>query len=231
MQNLRGKGIAVCGGGNNLKEAPRHRHDRQRAAGGNVGYTLVPPNIGPYATDTSWELAPVNLQTLAGGYHHRARQRGYRHSLFPLGHEYTKDPIPPNRTPRAPPSTLGPIWCSASTHTGCRLSKVQGAAHHLRPRQFRLRPGLVAPHAGRLSAAPLLARHDARERWLGTGAHQDRCQPRAMTPAEAVGVSTGCGRAPICWPVANTGWGKYLFPALSSTRLTHSVEYAVAAPR
>ncbi|MGH2516545.1 MAG: CapA family protein, partial [Ktedonobacterales bacterium] len=100
--NLRGHGIAVCGGGQTLDEA--RQPALAQAKGVRVallGYDGILPQ-GPYATSTTPGIAPIDLSTLA---HDLAAARQHADLVIPYFHwgiEYTKDPTSDQqRTARA----------------------------------------------------------------------------------------------------------------------------------
>jgi poly-gamma-glutamate synthesis protein (capsule biosynthesis protein) len=190
MQNLRGKGIAVCGGGNNLKEARAPIVTTAKGLRvGMLGYTLVPPNIGPYATDSSWGLAPVNLQTLPEDITTTRANADIVIPYFHWGIEYTKDPIRAQQNAARTAIDAGadmvlgvhPHWVQAIEEYKGRL--IIYALGNFVFDQDWSRPTLE----GFLLHLYWRGTTLASARWVPV-LDQDRCQPRAMTPAEAVGV-------------------------------------------
>src|SRR5690348_5581278 len=102
IATLRGKGIAVCGGGNTLDEA---RAPAIVSAKGTrvalLGYDMIPPQ-GAYATTGSPGLAPVDLETLPRDIATARAKADLVIPYFHWGIEYTKVPtIDQQRTARA----------------------------------------------------------------------------------------------------------------------------------
>jgi poly-gamma-glutamate capsule biosynthesis protein CapA/YwtB (metallophosphatase superfamily) len=92
LQTLDSHNIAVCGGGNTLAEARRPAimtAKGLRAA--LLGYDMIAPQ-GPFATQTSSGLAPVDLETLSADIAAAREQADLVIPYFHWGIEYTKDP-------------------------------------------------------------------------------------------------------------------------------------------
>ncbi len=189
ITTLRGKGIAVCGGGNTLDEA---RAPAIVSAKGTrvalLGYDMIPPQ-GAYATASSPGLAPVDLETLP---HDIAAARAKADLVIPYFHwgiEYTKVPtIDQQRTARAA------IDAGADMVLGNHPHWVQG----------------IESYKGRLivySFGNFVFDQDwsrpTREGvmihlyWRGTTLagirivpvlDENRCQPRILAPAESVDI-------------------------------------------
>lgn len=190
VQNLRGSGIGVCGGGNNLKEACAPAVVTAKGLRvAMLGYTLVPPNVGPYASETSWGLAPVNLQTLPQNIADARKQADLVIPYFHWGVEYTKDPIYNQQQ-------------AARTAIDAGADMVLGVHPHWVQAIEEYKGRLIIYALGNFVfdqdwSRPTLEGFMLHLYWRGTTLasvrwvpvlDQDRCQPRAMTPAEAVGV-------------------------------------------
>jgi poly-gamma-glutamate capsule biosynthesis protein CapA/YwtB (metallophosphatase superfamily) len=92
LSTLRSKNIAVCGGGKNLAEA---RKPAVASAKGQrvamLGYCLVPPQ-GPFATGSTWGLAPANAAFLPQDIKAARQQADIVIPYFHWGIEYTNTP-------------------------------------------------------------------------------------------------------------------------------------------
>ena len=191
VSNLRNNGIAVCGGGDNLKEA--RSPATVTAKGLRVamhGYCMTPPGAqGPFATDTSWGLAPVDTETLAEDI---AAARATADLVIPYFHwgiEYTKDPIKAQQTAARAAIDAGadmvlgvhPHWVQAIEEYKGKLI-IYALGNFIFDQDWS-RPTLE----GFLLHLYWRGSTLVSARWVPT-LDQDRCQPRAMTPAEAVGV-------------------------------------------
>lgn len=190
VQNLRSKGFGVCGGGNNLKEACAPAIATAKGTRvAMLGYTLVPPNVGPYATATSWGLAPVNLDTLPKDIAAARQKADLVIPYFHWGVEYTKDPIHNQQNAARAAIDAGadmvlgvhPHWVQAIEEYKGRLI-IYALGNFIFDQDWS-RPTLE----GFLLHLYWRGTTLASVRWVPV-LDQDRCQPRTMTPAEAVGV-------------------------------------------
>ncbi|HEU5347110.1 MAG TPA: CapA family protein, partial [Ktedonobacterales bacterium] len=191
LKNLRDGGIAPCGGGNNLKEA--RAPAIVTAKGLRVamhGYCMTPPGAqGPFATETSWGLAPVDLETLPRDI---AASRAKADIVIPYFHwgiEYTKDPIKAQQNAARTAIDAGadmvlgvhPHWVQAIEEYKGRLI-IYALGNFIFDQDWS-RPTLE----GFLLHLYWRGKTLISVRWVPT-LDQDRCQPRIMAPAEAVGV-------------------------------------------
>ena len=191
LRVLRGAEIGVCGGGNNLKEA--RAPTVATAKGLRVamhGYCMVPPGVqGPYATNSSWGLAPVDLETLPQDI---AAARANADIVIPYFHwgiEYTRDPIKAQQTAARAAIDAGadmvlgvhPHWVQAIEEYKGKLI-IYALGNFIFDQDWS-RPTLE----GFLLHLYWRGSTLVSARWVPT-LDQDRCQPRAMTPAEAAGV-------------------------------------------
>ena len=191
LGNLRGNGIGVCGGGNNLDDACAP--SIVTAKGLRVamhGYLMVPPGPqGPYATSTSWGLAPVNLNRLPQDITAARQKADIVIPYFHWGIEYTKDPIKLQQN-----AARAAIDAGADMVLGVHPHWVQAIEEY--------KGKLIIYALGNFIfdqdwSRPTLEGFMLHLYWRGTTLasirwvpvlDQDRCQPRPMTPAEAVGV-------------------------------------------
>jgi hypothetical protein len=191
LKVLRNKDIAVCGGGKNLDEAcaPSVASAKgQRVA--LLGYCMVPPlPQGPFATDSSWGLAPVDLKRLPKDIAAARAQADLVIPYFHWGIEYTKDPIKQQQT-----AARAAIDAGADMVLGVHPHWVQAIEDY--------KGKLIIYALGNFIfdqdwSRPTLEGFLLHMYWRGStlvGARwvpvldQDRCQPRTMTPAEATGV-------------------------------------------
>jgi poly-gamma-glutamate synthesis protein (capsule biosynthesis protein) len=191
LSNLRGNGIAACGGGNNLDEACAP--SIVTAKGLRVamhGYLMVPPGPqGPYATSTSWGLAPVDLKRLPRDIAAARAKADIVIPYFHWGIEYTKDPIKLQQN-----AARAAIDAGADMVLGVHPHWVQAIEEY--------KGKLIIYALGNFIfdqdwSRPTLEGFMLHLYWHGTTLasirwvpvlDQDRCQPRPMTPAEAVGV-------------------------------------------
>lgn len=191
LGNLRGNGIEVCGGGNNLDEACAP--SIVTAKGLRVamhGYLMVPPGPqGPYATSTSWGLAPVDLNRLPQDIAAARQKADIVIPYFHWGIEYTKDPI-----------KLQQDAARAAIDAGADM--VLGVHPHWVQAIEEYKGKLIIYALGNFIfdqdwSRPTLEGFMLHLYWRGTTLasirwvpvlDQDRCQPRPMTPAEAVDV-------------------------------------------
>jgi len=191
LGNLRGNGIAACGGGNNLDEACAP--SIVTAKGMRVamhGYLMVPPGPqGPYATSASWGLAPVDLKRLPQDIAAARQKADIVIPYFHWGIEYTKDPI-----------KLQQDAARAAIDAGADM--VLGVHPHWVQAIEEYKGKLIIYALGNFIfdqdwSRPTLEGFLLHLYWRGTTLasirwvpvlDQDRCQPRPMTPAEAVDV-------------------------------------------
>ena len=191
VSNLRNNGISVCGGGDTLKEA--RSPATATAKGLRVamhGYCMTPPGAqGPFATESSWGLAPVDLETLPRDI---AAARASADIVIPYFHwgiEYTKDPIKAQQAAARAAIDAGadmvlgvhPHWVQAIEEYKGKLI-IYALGNFIFDQDWS-RPTLE----GFLLHLYWRGSTLVSARWVPT-LDQDRCQPRAMTPAEAVGV-------------------------------------------
>lgn len=191
VSNLRGHGIGVCGGGNNLAEACAPAivtAKGQRVA--MLGYCMVPPvPQGPFATTSSWGLAPVDLQRLPQDIAAARKQADLVIPYFHWGIEYTKDPIQQQQNAAHAAIDAGadmvlgvhPHWVQAIEEYKGRL--IIYALGNFVFDQDWSRPTLE----GFLLHLYWRGTTLVSARWVPV-IDQDRCQPRAMTQAEAMDV-------------------------------------------
>ena len=190
VQNLRGNGIAVCGGGDNLAEASKPAIVTAKGTRvAMLGYTLVPPNIGPYAGPSSWGLAGKYLNTLPKDIAAARDKADLVIPYFHWGVEYTKDPVREQQQ-----AARSAIDAGADMVLGVHPHWVQAIEEY--------KGKLIIYALGNFVfdqdwSRPTLEGFLLHLYWRGTSLvsarwapvlDQDRCQPRAMTPAEAVGV-------------------------------------------
>jgi poly-gamma-glutamate capsule biosynthesis protein CapA/YwtB (metallophosphatase superfamily) len=189
IANLRAHGIAVCGGGHSLNEA--RRPAALQAKGLRVailGYDGISPQ-GPYATSGSPGIAPIDLSTLAQDLAAARQQADLVIPYFHWGIEYTKDPTSEQqRTARAA------IDAGADMVLGVHPHWVQGIE--------RYKGRLIIYSLGNFIfdqdwSRPTMEGMLLHLYWRGTTlagirfvptVDVSRCQPRVMSPAEAVGV-------------------------------------------
>ncbi|HEX6542122.1 MAG TPA: CapA family protein [Ktedonobacterales bacterium] len=191
LQKLRGKGIGVCGGGNNLDEACAPAVVTAKGTRvAMLGYCMVPPvPQGPFATASSWGLAPVDLTRLPKDIAAARQKADLVIPYFHWGIEYTKDPIRQQQdAARAAidggaDMVLGvhPHWVQAIEEYKGKLI-IYALGNFIFDQDWS-RPTLE----GFLLHLYWRGTSLVSVRWVAT-LDQDRCQPRAMTPAEAVGV-------------------------------------------
>jgi Bacterial capsule synthesis protein PGA_cap len=189
LNTLKQHNIAYCGGGATIHEA---RQPTVRTVKGVrvalLGYDDIPPG-GPYATAGSAGIAPIDLTTLA---HDIAAARAQADLVIPYFHwgiEYTKDPT---------------HWQQQVSHAAIDAGADMVLGSHPHWAQA------IESYKGHLivySLANFIFDQDWSRAtlegfmlhlyWRGTTLAsirfvptliQDRCQPRIMSPAEAVGV-------------------------------------------
>lgn len=191
VQNLRGQGIGVCGGGNNLDEACAPAY--VTAKGLRVamhGYLMTPPGAqGPFATASSWGLAPVDLTRMPQDIAAARTNADLVIPYFHWGIEYTKDPIlDQQRAARAAIDAGADMVLGVHPHWVQAIEEYKGkliiyALGNFVFDQDWSRPTLE----GFLLHLYWRGTTLASVRWVPI-LDQDRCQPRTMSPAEAVGV-------------------------------------------
>ncbi|HEX5439310.1 MAG TPA: CapA family protein [Ktedonobacterales bacterium] len=191
VSNLRNNGISICGGGNTLKDA--RTPATATAKGLRVamhGYCGTPPGAqGPFATESSWGLAPVDLGTLPQDIVAARANADLVIPYFHWGIEYTKDPIKMQQNAARAAIDAGadmvlgvhPHWVQAIEEYKGKL--IIYALGNFVFDQDWSRPTLE----GFLLHLYWRGSTLVSARWVPT-LDQDRCQPRVMTSAEAVGV-------------------------------------------
>lgn len=188
VNNLRQHGIAVCGGGKNLQEATSPA--LMEAKGVKVallGYCQVVPQ-GPWATASSWGLAPANLETLPREIAAARKQADLVIPYFHWGTEYQNDPhVKQQEAGRAA------IDAGADMVLGVHPHWVQAIENY--------RGKLIVYSLGNFIfdqdwSRPTMEGMLLHMYWRGTRLvgvrwvpviDRDRCQPNVMSPAEAVG--------------------------------------------
>lgn len=189
INSLRSHGIAVCGGGRTLSEARQPAIAQAKGLRVAIlGYDGIAPQ-GPYATNGSPGIAPIDLTTLA---HDLAAARQQADLVIPYFHwgiEYTKDPtIEQQRAAHAA------IDAGADMVLGVHPHWVQGIE--------RYKGRLIIYSLGNFIfdqdwSRPTMEGMLLHLYWRGTTlagirfvptVDVDRCQPRVMSPAEATGV-------------------------------------------
>ncbi|HLZ22487.1 MAG TPA: CapA family protein [Ktedonobacterales bacterium] len=189
IANLRAHGIAVCGGGHTLDEA--RRPATARAKGLRVailGYDGISPQ-GPFATGSSPGIAPIDLSTLAYDLAAARQQADLVIPYFHWGIEYTKDPTSDQqRTAHAA------VDAGADMVLGVHPHWVQGIE--------RYKGRLIIYSLGNFIfdqdwSRPTMEGMLLHLYWRGTTLagvrfvptlDVSRCQPRPLSPADAVGV-------------------------------------------
>jgi poly-gamma-glutamate synthesis protein (capsule biosynthesis protein) len=189
LETLRGHTIATTGGGGTLGEA---RTPAIITAKGlrvaMLGYDAISPQC-PYATTSSAGLAPIDLATLP---HDLAAARAHADLVIPYFHwgiEYTKDPtIDQQRAARAAIDAGADMVLGVHPHWVQAIESYKGR--------------LIIYALGNFIfdqdwSRPTLEGMLLHMYWRGTSLASirfvpvldvDRCQPRPMTPAEAVDV-------------------------------------------
>ena len=181
--------ISYFGGGNNLAEA--RRAAIQTVKGVRVallGYNDIPPG-GAYAGHNSPGIAPIDTDTLPDDIAAARKQADLVIPYFHWGIEYTKDPIKAQQAAARAAIDAGadmvlgvhPHWVQAIEEYKGKL--IIYALGNFVFDQDWSRPTLE----GFLLHLYWRGSTLVSARWVPT-LDQDRCQPRAMTPAEAVGV-------------------------------------------
>lgn len=188
LATLRGNNILSCGGGDTLSaaRAPAIKtvKDMRIAI---LSYTAIQPQ-GPYATDTSWGLAPIDLTTLPQDIAAARAQADIVIPYFHWGIEYTKDP-----TQQQQQAARAAIDAGATMVLGNHPHWTQGIENY----QGRLiiysmgnfifdQDWSEATREGMLIHLYWRGATLVNVRFVAT---QDvnRCQPRVMAPSEAVG--------------------------------------------
>jgi poly-gamma-glutamate synthesis protein (capsule biosynthesis protein) len=186
IKTLRANKIAVCGGGNTSSDARKAAvatAKGQRVA--LLGYCMVPPQ-GPYATSSSWGIAPVNLQTLPSDIKAARAQADIVIPYFHWGIEYTNTPtIDQQRAARAA------IDAGADMVLGVHPHWVQGIETYKgRLIIYSLGNFVFDQDWSRATMEGMLLHLYWRgntlvgARWLAT-LDVDRCAPRPMSQVEA----------------------------------------------
>ena len=189
IATLRGRGIATCGGGDNLLAA---RQPALMTAKGvrvaMLGYDAISPQE-PYATPTSPGLAPQDLTTLALDIADARAQADLVIPYFHWGIEYTKDPTADQQQ-----AARAAIDAGADLVLGVHPHWVQGIESY--------KGKLILYSFGNFIfdqdwSRPTMEGMLVHLYWRGTTLvavrfvpvlDVDRCQPRPMTQAEAVDV-------------------------------------------
>ena len=189
IATLRGKAIAVCGGGDNLAAA--RQPALMKAKGLRVallGYDAISPQE-PYATTSSPGLAPLDLATLAQDITSARAQADLVIPYFHWGIEYTKDPTADQQR-----AAHAAIDAGADVVLGVHPHWVQGIESY--------KGKLILYSFGNFIfdqdwSRPTMEGLLVHLYWRGTTLvgvrfvptlDVDRCQPRPMTQAEAVDV-------------------------------------------
>jgi poly-gamma-glutamate synthesis protein (capsule biosynthesis protein) len=188
LKTLRANNIAVCGGGNNLSEATTPAVASARGLRvAMLGYCMVPPlPQGPFATKSSWGLAPVNDQTLPQEIKAARAQADIVIPYFHWGIEYTNTPtIDQQRAARAA------IDAGADMVLGVHPHWVQGIETYKGKLIIYSLGNFVfdqdwsrATMEGMLLHLYWRGNTLVGARWLAT-LDVDRCAPRPMAQAEA----------------------------------------------
>jgi poly-gamma-glutamate synthesis protein (capsule biosynthesis protein) len=189
LETLRQHGIAVCGGGHTLAEA---RQPALASAKGQrlalLGYDMVAPQ-GPFAGPSSPGITPVDLTTLPADIQAARAKADLVIPYFHWGIEYTKDP-----TREQQQAARAAIDAGADMVLGVHPHWVQGIENY--------KDKLIVYSLGNFIfdqdwSRPTLEGMLLHLYWRGrtlVGVRfvpvldVDRCQPRPMTQAEAVGV-------------------------------------------
>lgn len=189
LATLRSHGIATCGGGDNLAAA---RQPALMTAKGLrialLGYDAISPQA-PYATASSPGLAPLDLSTLAQDITAARSRADLVIPYFHWGIEYTKDPTPDQQH-----AARTAIDAGADLVLGVHPHWVQGIESY--------KGKLILYSFGNFIfdqdwSRPTMEGMLVHLYWRGTTLvgvrfvpvlDVDRCQPRPMTPAEAVEV-------------------------------------------
>ena len=189
LATLRGKGIATCGGGDNLAAA---RQPALMTAKGMrvalLGYDAISPQA-PYATASSPGLAPLDLSTLAQDISAARSQADLVIPYFHWGIEYTKDPTADQQH-----AARTAIDAGADVVLGVHPHWVQGVESYKGKLILYLFGNFIFDQDWSRPTMEGLLVHLY---WRGTTLvgvrfvptlDVDRCQPRPMTQAEAVDV-------------------------------------------
>jgi poly-gamma-glutamate synthesis protein (capsule biosynthesis protein) len=189
LHTLQDRGIGYCGGGHSLAEARQATvHTVKGVRVALLGYNDIPPG-GPYAQSDSPGIAPINLATLAQDIVAARAQADLVIPYFHWGIEYTK---------------VATRWQQQVAHASIDAGAAMVLGSHPHWAQS------IENYQGKLivySLANFIFDQDwSRETlegfmlhlyWRGTTLAgirfvptliEDRCQPRIMSPTEAVGV-------------------------------------------
>ena len=189
LGTLRGHGIAATGGGAHLAEARTPAvMEAQGLRVALLGYDSIPPQC-PFATASSPGLAPIDLVTLPGDIAAARKQADLVIPYFHWGIEYTKDP-----TREQQQAARAAINAGADMVLGVHPHWVQGIESY--------KGRLIVYALGNFIfdqdwSRPTLEGMLLHLYWRGTTLaglrfvpviDEDRCQPRVMSPSEAVDV-------------------------------------------
>jgi poly-gamma-glutamate capsule biosynthesis protein CapA/YwtB (metallophosphatase superfamily) len=189
LQTLRANKIAYCGGGGNLAEARQatiHTVKGTRVA--LLGYNDIPPG-GPYAGDGAPGIAPIDVATLPRDIAAARAQADLVIPYFHWGIEYTEAPthyqqqVAHTAIDAGADMVLGshPHWAQSIESYKGRLI-VYSLANFIFDQDWSR-----ATLEGFMLHLYWRGKTLAGIRFVPT-LIEDRCQPRIMTPAEAVGV-------------------------------------------
>ncbi|MEO7001749.1 MAG: CapA family protein, partial [Ktedonobacterales bacterium] len=186
---LHSHNMLTCGGGKNLAEA---RTPAIKTVKGVriaiLGYDTILPQ-GPFATATTWGLAPIDAQTLPADIAAARQQADLVIPYFHWGIEYTKDPTPAQQTPAHVAIDAGadmvlgnhPHWIQGiETYKGKLIIYSMGNFIFDQDWSEATLEGMLLHLYWRgktLTSVRFVATKDV-----------SRCQPRPMTAAEAVGA-------------------------------------------
>jgi poly-gamma-glutamate capsule biosynthesis protein CapA/YwtB (metallophosphatase superfamily) len=189
LGTLRGHGIAATGGGAHLAAARTPAlMEAQGLRVALLGYDGIPPQC-PFATASSPGLAPIDLATLPGDIAAARQQADLVIPYFHWGIEYTKDP-----TREQQQAARAAIDAGADMVLGVHPHWVQGIESY--------KGRLIVYALGNFIfdqdwSRPTLEGMLLHLYWRGTTLaglrfvpviDEDRCQPRVMSPGEAVDV-------------------------------------------
>ena len=185
---LHKRGILTCGGGDNLAQATAPAIKSVKGTRVAIlGYDNIAPQ-GPFATETSWGLAPIDVSTLASDFAKARQQADLVIPYFHWGIEYTKDPTSYQQTVARAAIDAGadmvlgnhPHWTQAiERYNGKLIIYSMGNFVFDQDWSEETLEGMLLHlywRAGKLVSM----------RFRPTKDH-NRCAPAVMTPAEAVG--------------------------------------------
>lgn len=188
LKTLRANNISVCGGGNNLSEATTPAVASAKGLRvAMLGYCMVPPlPQGPFATKSSWGLAPVNYQTLPQEIKAARAQADIVIPYFHWGIEYTNTPTVDQQK-----AAHAAIDAGADMVLGVHPHWIQGIENYKgRLIIYSLGNFVFDQDWSRATMEGMLLHLYWRgttlvsARWLAT-LDTNRCAPRPMTQAEA----------------------------------------------